>query len=171
MTEPSRIHSGTFVKCKRVLDRKVDRNADTLQQTITDAGEQDPAPGATGRTATNSHEQPMPNPPFGMPSKILGPPVQLKSLLEQLERICVGDISSIDSNLTANVTLGLSHRTSIHSSRPLSATRAPKVRLLPRSAEENRYTRFLCYCCQVCCRNALSRKTCSASHAVSSRSR
>ena len=77
-----------------------------------------------------------------MPSKILGPPVQLKSLLEQLERICVGDISSIDSNLTANVTLGLSHRTSIHSSRPLSATRAPKVRLLPRSAEENRYTRI-----------------------------
>ena len=53
--------------CKPFLDRKVDRNADTLQRTITDAGEQDPAPGATGRTATNSHRQSMPNPPFGMP--------------------------------------------------------------------------------------------------------
>jgi hypothetical protein len=49
------------------FDRKVDRNADTLQQTTTDVREQDPAPGATGRTATNSHGQSMPNPPFGSP--------------------------------------------------------------------------------------------------------
>ena len=73
MTEPSRIYSREFVKCKRVLDRKVDRNADTLQHTITDVGEQDPALGATGRTATNSHGQSMPYPPFGMPSFFFEP--------------------------------------------------------------------------------------------------
>jgi hypothetical protein len=49
------------------FDRKIDRNTDRLQHTITDTGEQDPAPGATGRTATNSHGRSMPNPPFGMP--------------------------------------------------------------------------------------------------------
>jgi hypothetical protein len=49
--------------CKPVLDRKVDRNADTLQQTITDTGKHDPALGATGRTTTNSHGQSMPYPP------------------------------------------------------------------------------------------------------------
>jgi len=53
-----------IVWCKPVLDRKFDRNADTLQRTITDVGEQDPAPGATGRTATNSHGQSMPYPFF-----------------------------------------------------------------------------------------------------------
>ena len=42
-------------------------NADNLQQTITDVGKQDPALQATGRTATNSHGQSMPYPPFGMP--------------------------------------------------------------------------------------------------------
>src|SRR5579859_3322234 len=66
MTAPSRIYSRAFVKCKRVLDRKVDRNADRLQQTITDVGEQDPALQATGRTATNSHGQSRPYPPFGI---------------------------------------------------------------------------------------------------------
>ena len=59
-------------------------------------------------------------------------PVQLKSLVDQLERMCVGVISYFDSNLTANVTLDLSPRTSIHSPSPLRATRAPKVRLLPK---------------------------------------
>jgi hypothetical protein len=43
------------------FDRKIDRNTDRLQHTITDTGEQDPALGATGRTATNSHGQSMPN--------------------------------------------------------------------------------------------------------------
>jgi len=61
------------VWCKPVLDRKFDRNADALQRTITDVGEQDPAPGATGRTATDSHGQSMPNPPFGMPSIFFEP--------------------------------------------------------------------------------------------------
>ena len=55
-----------FVWCKPVLDRKVDRNANTLQQTITDAGKQDPALQAIGRTATNSHGRSMPYPPFGI---------------------------------------------------------------------------------------------------------
>jgi hypothetical protein len=50
----------------RAFDRKVDRNVDTLQRTFTDVCEQDPAPGATGRTATDSHGQSMPNPPFGI---------------------------------------------------------------------------------------------------------
>ena len=57
----------TYVYFESVLDRKVDRNADTLQRTITDVCEYDPALQATGRTATNNHEQPMPYPPFGMP--------------------------------------------------------------------------------------------------------
>ena len=61
------------VWCKPVLNRNFDWNADTLQQTIPDVGEQDPALQATGRTATNSHGQPMPNPPFGMPSFLLEP--------------------------------------------------------------------------------------------------
>jgi len=58
------------VWCKPVLDRNFDRNADTLQQTIQDVGEQDPALQATGRTATNSHGQSMPYPPFGTLQKI-----------------------------------------------------------------------------------------------------
>src|SRR5947209_13196735 len=54
----------------RAFDRKVDRNADTLQRTIADAGEQDFALAATGRTATNSHGQSMPYPPFGIPNNL-----------------------------------------------------------------------------------------------------
>jgi hypothetical protein len=50
---------------KTVLDRKVDRNADTLQRKIMDTGKQEPAPGAIGGMAMNSHGQSMPNPPFG----------------------------------------------------------------------------------------------------------
>jgi len=65
MTEPSRIYSRAFVKYKRVLDRKVDRNADTLRQTIMDTCKQDPPLQATGRTATNSHGQPRPYPVIG----------------------------------------------------------------------------------------------------------
>src|SRR5260370_37132716 len=53
----------TVVWCKPVLDRKVDRNADKHQHTITNFGEQEPALQATGRTATNSHGQSMPYPP------------------------------------------------------------------------------------------------------------
>jgi len=49
----------------RPFDRKVDRNADTLQRTITVPCKREPALGATGRTATNSHGQSMPYPPFG----------------------------------------------------------------------------------------------------------
>ncbi len=66
MTEPSRIYSRAFVKYKRVFDRKVDRNADRFQQTITNTGEQEPALQATGRTATNSHGQARPYSPFGI---------------------------------------------------------------------------------------------------------
>jgi len=58
----------------RAFDRKVDRNADTLQRTITDVGEHDPAPGATERTATNSHGQSMPSPPFGSSEYLLRTP-------------------------------------------------------------------------------------------------
>ncbi len=61
MTEPSRIYSRAFVKYKRVLDR----NADTLRQTIMDTCKQDPALQATGRMATNSHGQSRPYPVIG----------------------------------------------------------------------------------------------------------
>jgi hypothetical protein len=47
----------THVRCVRT---EIDRNADTLQRTITDVGEHDPALGATGRTAEAVF-------PFGMP--------------------------------------------------------------------------------------------------------
>jgi hypothetical protein len=51
----------------RAFDRKFDRNADKLQQTIMDVGKRDPALQATGRTATHSHGQSRSYPPFGMP--------------------------------------------------------------------------------------------------------
>jgi hypothetical protein len=69
---------------KPVLDRKFDRNADTLQQTITDPYKQEPALGATGRTATNSHGQSMPYPPFGTPR--LSPSTNVHSKLHKPRR-------------------------------------------------------------------------------------
>ena len=44
----------------RAFDRKVDRNADKLQQTITNLGKQESPLQATGRTATNLHETLLP---------------------------------------------------------------------------------------------------------------
>ena len=66
------------VYCESVLDRKVDRNTEKLQQTITDVGEQDPAPGATGRTTTNSQGQSLTYPPFGISEFLLRTLPELK---------------------------------------------------------------------------------------------
>jgi hypothetical protein len=44
-------------------NRKVDRNADNLQRTLTNVGEQESALGATGRMATNIHGHIVPYPP------------------------------------------------------------------------------------------------------------
>jgi hypothetical protein len=68
------------VWCNPTFDRKFDRNADTLQQTITDIGEQDPALGATGRTATDSHGQSMPYPPFGTQQRLKPTEKRLEAL-------------------------------------------------------------------------------------------
>ena len=70
---------------KPALDRKFDRNGDRLQCTITDVGRQDPALQATGRTATNSHGQSMPNPPFGSSEFLLRTPPELKQGYQRLE--------------------------------------------------------------------------------------
>jgi len=76
-----------IVWCKPVLDRKFDRNTEKLQRTITDVGKQDPALGATGRTATNSHGQSMPNPPFGMPSIYFEPHQNSSKATSRLRRL------------------------------------------------------------------------------------
>jgi hypothetical protein len=88
----------TYVWCKPVLDRKIDRNADTLQQTITDVGEHDPALQATGRTATNSHGQSMPYPPFGMPKISFEPRHNSSEATSGLRLLVLTSIQQLYSN-------------------------------------------------------------------------
>lgn len=73
-------------KCVRT---EIDRNADKLQQTITDVGEHDPALGATGRTATNIHGQAMTYPPFGMPKISFAFHQNSSEATRGLRRFCV----------------------------------------------------------------------------------
>ena len=126
---PSKYHRLLYSFC---LYSNTYSNAGELQRKRTTHYGQNSAVSSTGRTWANTSGQGVSSPPFGMPSKILGPPVQLKSLVVQLERICDGVISYFDSNLTANVTHNLSPRTSMRSPSSLRATLAPKVRQLPK---------------------------------------